>query len=115
MKTITTLTLGFAIGLSTIATPSFAKFSTIDGKKIQQLLPGNSYKVKGSWAGTITYSRNGTYRGNNSKSGNFTGTYKIKGKKLCWENSFGKSKCTSVKFNPENNQIKIGRATHTPQ
>lgn len=114
MKTITALTLGLAIGISAISTPSFAFSKKMTGVEITQALVGKSFTTKGRrWAGNISFTSS-TFKGKNTRNGKvFNGTWWIKGDKYCFENNFGDKGCTSVKKKKDGKFVLRG-TTYTP-
>ena len=99
MKNIMALTLGLAIGVSTISMSSnaFAK-STMTGAEIKQSLIGNKFTTKGRrWAGFISFTAT-TFKGKNTRNGKvFNGNWWLKGDKYCFENNFGDKGCASIR------------------
>jgi len=110
-KPFAILALAMLTGLS--ATGSFAASKKLNSAEITKAISGKTFTYTGSSSGKLTYTST-RFKGKDTKHGGFSGTWEAKGNKYCFKNSFGSSRCVSVKGKGDG-VLKFDRKTFVPQ
>jgi len=77
-------------------TSAFAATTKLKEAEITTAISGKTFAYSGRNSGVLTYTSN-SFKGKDKKHGKFSGTWWVKGDKYCFKNSFGNSRCSSVK------------------
>lgn len=102
-----------ALAVVSMPTESKAASKKLKDAEIVAAISGKTFKYSGSSSGELTYTSS-RFKGKDYKHGNFSGTWWAKGDKYCFKNSFGSSRCASVK-DRGNGVLKFDRKTFKPQ